>query len=261
MSCAPKEFLGKVALITGASSGLGACTAIHLASLGASVALTGRNLENLKAVAAKCAFEGQPKPLIIQADLTKEEDVKNIVESTIKYYKKINILINNAGVFSPSNIQSTNLKHFDTIFNTNVRAVYFLTSLAVPHIIAAKGCIIQVSGVAGMRAFPQILTSCMGKAALDQFTKCIAMELAPLGVRVNSVNPGVIQTEVFVHGGMTEKETEAFYERCKSTHPLGRIGQPQEVANAIAFLASDKSSFITGELLPVDGGKHALCPR
>lgn len=101
----------------------------------------------------------------------------------------------------------------------------------------------------------------MGKAALDQFTKCVAMELAPLGVRVNSVNPGVIETDVFQNGGMTQKETEAFFERCKSTHPLGRIGRPQEVADAIAFLVSDRASFITGELLPIDGGKHALCPR
>jgi Dehydrogenases with different specificities (related to short-chain alcohol dehydrogenases) len=255
-------FRGKVVLVTGASSGIGAATAIHFSHLGASLSLTGRNVENLNKVAEQCVTSSdQPKPFLITGDLTNEQDTKNILESTVKHFGKLDVLINNAGVLEAGSIENTSLEQYDKMFNTNVRSIYHLTMLAVPHLIKAKGNIVNVSSVNGMRSFPGVLAYCMSKASVDQFTRCAALDLAPKHVRVNSVNPGVIVTEIHKRSGMNQEAYEKFLERSKETHALGRPGQADEVARAIAFLASDDASFITGETMPVDGGRHAMCPR
>uniref|UniRef100_A0A1B0CT40 Uncharacterized protein n=1 Tax=Lutzomyia longipalpis TaxID=7200 RepID=A0A1B0CT40_LUTLO len=145
--------------------------------------------------------------------------------------------------------------------NTNVRSLYHLTMLAVPHLIKTKGNIVNVSSVAGTRSFPNILSYCMSKSAVDQFTKCTALELAPKQVRVNAVNPGVIVTDIHKRGGMDDKAYAEFLERGRATHALGRVGSVDEVADGIVFLASDKASFITGANLPICGGRHVMCPR
>ncbi|XP_053979739.1 3-oxoacyl-[acyl-carrier-protein] reductase FabG-like [Hylaeus anthracinus] len=251
-------FAGKVVLITGASSGIGAATAVHFAQLGASLLLTGRNLENLNAVAEKCKPN---KPFIVTGEITNETDVKNIIESTIKHYGRLDVLVNNAGVLESGSIENTSLDQYDRVFNVNVRSIYNLTMLAVPHIVKTKGNIVNVSSVCGIRAFPGVLSYCMSKSAIDQFTKCVALELAPKQVRVNAVNPGVTVTNLHKNSGMTDEQLKKFFEHSKETHALGRPGDVTEVAKAIAFLASDDASFITGETLPVDGGRHAMCPR
>lgn len=133
--------------------------------------------------------------------------------------------------------------------------------LAIPHLIKTKGTIVNVSSVNGLRSFPGLLAYNMSKSAVDQFTKCLALELASKQVRVNSVNPGVIITELQKRGGVDEEAYKKFLGRSKETHALGRPGNPQEVAEAIAFLASEQSSFVTGVNLCVDGGRHAMCPR
>ncbi|XP_015522721.1 meso-2,3-butanediol dehydrogenase-like [Neodiprion pinetum] len=252
------SFAGKVVLITGASSGIGAATAIHLSRLGASLSITGRNLENLKKVADKCA---EPKPFLITGELTNEADTKKILDWTIKHYGKLDVLINNAGILESGSIENTSLEQFDRLFNVNVRSIYHLTMLAVPHLIETKGNIVNVSSVNGVRAFAGVLSYCMSKSAIDQFTRCVALELADKQVRVNSVNPGVVVTNLHKSSGMGEEQLKAFFERSKTTHALGRPGDVIEVASAIAFLASSDASFITGVSLPVDGGRHAMCPR
>lgn len=248
---------GKVALITGASSGIGAATAVLLSRLGASVALTGRKEENLKKVGEQCL----DKPLLIPGDLVKEEDTKRVLDTTISHFGKLNILVNCAGVLELGSIENTSLEQYDRIFDINVRSIYHMTMLAVPHLIETKGNIVNVSSVNGIRSFPNVLAYNMSKSAIDQFTRCTALELAPKHVRVNSVNPGVVISELQKRGGLNEEAYAKFLERAKETHALGRPGQPEEVARAIAFLASDDSSFITGASLPVDGGRHAMCPR
>lgn len=252
---------GKVVLITGASSGIGEATALHLAKLGAKLALTGRNAANLEKVSNQCQILGKQTPLLISAELCNEQDIKNVLDSTIKHYSQLDVLVNNAGVLEVGSIENTNLDQFDRVFNVNVRAVYQLTMLAVPHLIRSKGSIVNVSSVNGMRSFAGVLAYNMSKSALDQMTRCVALELADKGVRVNSVNPGVIRTNLQKRGGMDDAAYQKFLERCKETHALGRFGEAEEVAKAIAFLASDESSFTTGANLPVDGGRHALCPR
>ncbi|XP_065095419.1 3-oxoacyl-[acyl-carrier-protein] reductase FabG-like [Ochlerotatus camptorhynchus] len=250
------DFSGKVVLITGASSGIGAATAKYLTELGATVAMTGRNAENLNKVGAECEAVGKQTPLLLVADVTKTDDNSRVIEEIIKKFGKLNVLVNNAGKGAVGSIETTSLEQYDDILQTNVRAVYHLTMLAVPHLIKSKGNIVNVSSVTGTRSFPNALAYCVSKAALDQFTRCVALDLAPKQVRVNSVNPAVIVTDFQQRVGMNPTDYATFLKRCEQTHPLGRVGQAPEVAAAIAFLASDTASFITGTNLCVDGGKN-----
>ncbi|RDD37237.1 3-oxoacyl-[acyl-carrier-protein] reductase FabG [Trichoplax sp. H2] len=248
----------KVALITGASSGIGAATCRLFAREGYKIALTGRKLDNLQSVAQNCA---DVEKLVVQADLTKENETEDVVTKIINHFGRLDVLVNNAGILESGSIETTNLEQYDHLMNTNVRSVYHLTQKAVPHLIETQGSIVNVSSVNGLRAFAGVLAYCMSKSAVDQFTRCTALELASKQVRVNCVNPGVIVTNLQKRGGLNDEAYAQFLERSKTTHALGRVGQPEEVANAILFLASDKASFITGATLPVDGGRHAMCPR
>nr|CAH7747436.1 unnamed protein product [Callosobruchus chinensis] len=253
------NFTGKVVLITGASSGIGAATAKQFACLGATLALAGRNLDNLKKIASDCTTKAIP--LLLTGELTCEKDTKAILDKTIEHFGKLDVLVNNAGIIETGSIENTSLEQFDRMMNINVRSIYHMSMLAVPHLIKTKGNIVNVSSVNGIRAFPGVLAYCVSKSAVDQFTRCAALDLAPKQVRVNVVNPGVTITNLHKRGGMDEETYKAFLARCKDTHALGRPGQAEEVAKTITFLASDDASFITGASVPVDGGRHAMCPR
>lgn len=182
------SFSGKVVIITGASSGIGAQTALDFSKLGASLVLVGRNQENLEKIASQC-IEPE-KVLTVKADVTNEDETKQIIEETIKKFNQIDVLVNNAGVLEMGSIENTSLEQFDRVMNTNIRSIYHLTMLAVPHLIKTEGSIVNVSSVNGIRSFPGVLAYNISKAAVDQFTRCVALELAPKKVRVNSVNPG-----------------------------------------------------------------------
>uniref|UniRef100_A0A1I8A3L2 3-oxoacyl-[acyl-carrier-protein] reductase FabG n=1 Tax=Steinernema glaseri TaxID=37863 RepID=A0A1I8A3L2_9BILA len=145
--------------------------------------------------------------------------------------------------------------------NVNVRSIVQLTQMAIPHLVKTKGTIVNVSSVTGTNAFPGVTYYCMSKAAIDQFTKCLALELASTGVRVNAVNPGVIVTQVHKRGGLSDEAYAAFLEKGKTTHALGRVGEAHEVAKGIYYLASEMSSFTTGHLLAIDGGRGIMTPR
>ncbi len=256
------NFNGKVVLITGASSGIGAGTAEYFSKLGATLALTGRNSDNLQATIEKCVTsDGTPRPLSIIGDVTIESDAKMIIEKVIEAFGKLDVLINNAGMLERGTIETTSLEQYDRVMNTNVRSLYHLTMLAVPYLIESKGNVVNVSSVNGIRSFPGVLAYNISKSAVDQFTRCVALELAAKGVRVNSINPGVIITNIHKRGGMTDEDYNKFLEHSQTTHALGRPGNVEEAAAAIAFLASDLASFITAVQLPVDGGRHAMCPR
>lgn len=253
------NFAGKVVIVTGASSGIGAATAVFLSRLGAKLSLTGRNVENLEKVNSDC--KKSTPTFVVPADLNKESDIEKVVKSTVDHYGQIDVLVNNAGIIETGTIETTTLAQYDRLMNTNVRSIYYLTMLAVPHLIKTKGNIVNVSSVNGIRSFPGVLAYNISKASVDQFTRCVALELAPKGVRVNCVNPGVILTELQRRGGLNEEQYAAFIARSKETHALGRPGKPEEVAATIAFLASELASNITGASVPVDGGRHAMCPR
>ncbi|KAG7200308.1 hypothetical protein KM043_017772 [Ampulex compressa] len=216
------------------------------------------HLLNLNKVAEKCDTS---RSFVVTGELTNENDAKNVIDLTIKHYGRLDVLVNNAGILESGSIENTNLEQYDRVFNVNVRTLYHLTMLAVPHLIQTKGNIVNVSSVAGLRAFPGVLGYCMSKAAVDQLTRCVALELASKQVRVNAVNPGVVETNLHRSSGMSEEQLKTFFEHSKETHALGRTGDTMEVAKAIAFLASDNASYITGATIPVDGGRHAMCPR
>uniref|UniRef100_UPI00358FBD41 uncharacterized protein isoform X3 n=1 Tax=Myxine glutinosa TaxID=7769 RepID=UPI00358FBD41 len=181
------SLIDKVALITGASSGIGACTAELMTQLGAKLALTGRNATALENVARRCQQVADKKPLVVVADLCQEGELEKLMEQVLKHYGKLDVLVNNAGILEVGSIQETSLEQLDRVMNINVRSAYQLTHLAVPHLITTQGCIVNVSSVNGQRSFPGVLAYCMSKAAIDQFTRCTALELASKKVRVNAV--------------------------------------------------------------------------
>lgn len=250
-------FEGKVVLVTGASSGIGAATAVQFSQAGASVVLVGRNEENLEDVRTQCKSAGSGDHFVIIADLRDPAQVESVVTKTIAKFNRLDVLVNNAGAGRYGGIQDFTMEDFDWIMNLILRSVVQLTKLATPHLIKTKGNIVNVSSVAGLNAFAGVSTYCMSKAALDQFTKCTALDLGPSGVRVNSVNPAVIVTEFHKALGMSDKDYEEYLANCSRSYPLKRAGKAEEVASAILYLASERSAaFITGVLFPVSGGKH-----
>ena len=252
------SFKDKVVIITGASSGIGAAAAINFSKLGAKVVITGRNENNLKETAAKCENE----VLSIVADVTNEADRMKIIEETIDKFSKIDVLINNAGIGLVAGLLNTSMDQFDMIMNTNVRSVFHLTQLAVPYLIKTQGNIVNVSSIVAQRQFADRVPYGMSKAALDQFTKCIALELAQKNVRVNAINPALVVTNFHKRLGMDDETYENFKERSSKSYPLGRIGIVEDTSEALAFLANnDLASFITGTCLLIDGGKAVMSPR
>lgn len=250
----------KVVIVTGASSGIGAAIAQVLAREGAQLALVGRNVANLEATQATLQQQQKGvKTLNVVADVTKDADA--IVQQTVKHFGRIDVLVNNAGILGKGPLADLDIEEFDAVLNTNLRGVVLLTKAVVPHLLKTKGAVVNVSSCAGIRPFAGALSYGVSKAALDQFTKIVALELAPQGVRVNSVNPGFVVTNIHSRIGIVDKDYQALLDRAIASHPLGRVGDVFEVAEAVAFLASSKASFTTGALFPIDGGKHNLTPR
>jgi NAD(P)-dependent dehydrogenase (short-subunit alcohol dehydrogenase family) len=173
----------------------------------------------------------------------------------------IDILVNAAGIIASGTIENTLLADWDYMMDINLRSVFHLMQLALPSLIEREGNIVTVSSVTGLRAFPGVLAYCVSKAGVDQLTRSAALELAPKKVRVNAVNPGVTITELHRRGGMDDKAYEAFLEHSKTTHPIGRVGKPREIAELILFLASPHASWITGVTYSIDGGRAQTCAR
>ncbi len=255
-----EDFGNKVALVTGASSGIGKASAIAFARQGAAVAIVGRRAKELRETASIIRSVGALVKEIV-ADVTKEEHRQKIVKQTVDAFGGIDILVNAAGIIGSGTIENTTLADWDYMLDINVRSVFRLTQLALPHLIQREGNIVNVSSVAGLRSFPGIFAYCVSKAAVDQLTRCAALELASKGVRVNAVNPGVVVTNLHRAGGMDKETYSKFLERSKETHPLGRAGQAEEVADLILFLASPKAGWITGCTYSIDGGRAQTCAR
>jgi len=250
---------GKRILVTGASSGIGRATAECFLEAGASVALVGRREPPLKEVIESRAEGGQA--YIVVADLSEEKQAEACVTQAVERIGGLDVLVNAAGILRSGSIEGTSLELWDEMMNINLRSIFHLMKLAVPHLERSRGNIVNVSSVTGLRSFPGVLAYCVSKASLDQLTRCAALELAPKGIRVNAVNPGVVVTNLHRSGGMRDEAYAAFLEHSKTTHPLGRVGAPREVAELIFFLASDRAGWITGATVSIDGGRALTCAR
>ena len=249
----------KNVIVTGASSGIGRATVERFLRDGNNVALVGRREKTLNEVALHCEPGG--KAIVIAADLRDERQTEDCISTAVEALGGLDILVNAAGILKSGRIEDTSLDLWDEMMNINLRSVFHVMKSALPYLERSRGNIVNVSSVTGPRSFPGVLAYCVSKAAVDQLTRCAALELAPKGVRVNEVNPGVVVTELHRAGGMSEEAYAAFLEHSKTTHPLGRVGKPEEVADLIYFLASDQAGWITGATVSIDGGRALTCAR
>lgn len=258
-------FDGKVVLITGAGSGIAADAACHLAKQGALISIVDLNEKGLQETADKIQQSNKPAPLSIVADVT--QNAERIVNETIEYYGKLDILINCAGIGNFDNASSIDMSVFDKVIDINLRSIVNLTRLCVPHLEQTNGNIVNVSSTGGLKPMPSTMSYCVSKAALNQFTRCCALDLAPKRIRVNAINPAAIRTPIFQKSGITEKESQEMDKLAKRFFLVGRMGEVSDTTAAIAYLANDETaSFLTGILLPVDGGlltsgKNFATPR
>ncbi|PZC78150.1 hypothetical protein B5X24_HaOG202545 [Helicoverpa armigera] len=246
-------FRDKVVIVTGASSGIGAATAIKFSEQGANVVLVARNQARLKEVADKCCSHGV-KYCIIIANVAKKDDIKRVVATTVERFGKIDVLVNSAGVGGTAAIWDSNaMEVYDKTMATNLRSVVYLTNLAAPHLINTEGNIVNISSAAAVDIIlPENFAYCTSKAGLDHFTRSAALDLAPKGVRVNSVNPGPVKTN-FVQSKYKTEQRDC-WSKFETMTALGRISHPEEIANLVLFLASDKAKAITGSSYITDNG-------
>jgi NAD(P)-dependent dehydrogenase (short-subunit alcohol dehydrogenase family) len=250
----------QVVIVTGASSGIGRATAHRFGAAGAAVLAVGRDQTALDEVAAEIEQRGgRASPLAI--DVTEPHAPKRIVAAAIERLGSLTTLVNAAGIIGSGTVETTSDADWAEMMAVNVDAPFRLMRAAARALAETKGSIVSVSSVTGLRAFPGVLAYCVSKAAVDQLTRCAALEMAPAGVRVNAVNPGVVVSNLHRRGGMEEGRYAAFLEHSKTTHPLGRPGAASEIADLIYFLASDRAAWITGETISIDGGRHLTCAR
>jgi len=250
-------FKSKVVIVTGSSTGIGAGVAAKFAKEGAAgVVLHGRQEAALKNVKEQVEKAGPGvKVHICVGDITDAKVRENLINGTISQFGRLDILVNNAGISIPTLVCETSIDVFDKIIDVNVRSLIVLTQLAIPHLVKTKGNIVNVSSVAALKAMPRFTFYCMSKIALDHFTRCLAVELGPKGVRVNAVNPGAIpETELGTRQGASVEQVKEYMEKAGAAYPLRRPGTIEEVADVITFLASEKAQFITGVNVPIDGG-------
>ena len=252
---------GRRVVVTGASSGIGGAIARVFAGHGAQIAALGRSEPALEVLLA----ETENVISYFTGDLTEDGVPERLVSESADALGGLDVLVNCAGVLRGAPIQDTTPEIWHANFAANTTAVYAMMHAAIPHL-NAGAAMCNISSVNGLQAFGGTAAYCASKAATDQLTRCASVDLAPLGIRVNAVNPGVVVTELQKRGGMADAVYESFLERSAAvTHPLGqalgRVAQPNEVAELAAFLCSDKAAFITGECVAIDGGRQNLGAR
>ncbi|KAI1301755.1 3-oxoacyl-[acyl-carrier-protein] reductase FabG [Halotydeus destructor] len=247
------DFTGKVVLITGSSSGIGAHAAQEFSRAGAQIVITGRNQSKLNDVALQCMKMSPTKlqPLEIVLDMG-HEDVSILVDKIIEAFGKLDVLVNSAGKFEQTLLSSEQFEaNFDSVMHLNLKSCLLLSRAAAPYLKASKGCIVNVSSMAGTMPGIGLIAHSSAKAGLNIASKVLAKELK--GVRVNCITPSIIHTPMVDSLGDEASVAALLDATCRAT-PIGRGGVPQDTSDAILFLASSRASFLTGVILPVTGG-------
>jgi len=246
-----KNLEGQVAVVTGASKGLGAAIAEHLAAAGAAVVVNFASSKAGGEAVVNRIRKADGKAVAVQADVSKPDDIRRLFAETKKAFGKLDILVNNAGVYEFAPLEAISADHFHKHFNLNVLGLLLTTQEAVKHFGPAGGTIINMSSFAATSAPPSTSVYSGTKAAVNAITRSLAQELGPRKIRVNAISPGVVETEGLHAAGISGSD---FQRQIETQTPLGRISQPQDVAPAVVFLASPDSAWITGENLYVSGG-------
>ncbi len=246
-----KKLQGKVAVVTGASKGIGAAIAKHLAAEGALVVV---NYSSSKEGAERVVREikgGGGRAVAVQANVAKPDDIKRLFSETRRAFDKLDILVNNAGIYEFAPLENVTPEHFHKQFDLNVLGLVLVSQEAAKHFGSSGGSIINISSVVSHSPVATASIYSATKAAVDAVTKSLSKELGPRKIRVNAINPGMVETEGLRGAGIAESD---FRKTVESQTPLGRIGQPDDIAPAAVFFASDDSSWITGETLTISGG-------
>jgi 3-oxoacyl-[acyl-carrier protein] reductase len=246
-----KKLTGKVAIVTGASKGIGAAIAKHMAAEGAAVVVNyASSKEDADRVVAEISGKGG-KAIAVQANVAKQAEIDRLFSETKKAFGRLDILVNNAGIYEFSPLEGVTEEHFHKQFDLNVLGLILASKEAVRHFDSAGGSIINISSLASTLTLPNTSVYSATKAAVDAVTRSLAKELGPRNIRVNSINPGMVETEGVRAAGFADSD---FRKQLEAQTPLGRIGQTQDIAPAAVFLASPDAAWITGETLLIAGG-------
>jgi NAD(P)-dependent dehydrogenase (short-subunit alcohol dehydrogenase family) len=249
---------GKVALITGGNSGIGLASAEAFLEAGASVVITGRDARTLRSAAAKLGERAAADRLAtVQADVTVASQLDHVMDEVRRRFGRLDVLFVNAGIGQFVSVADATEEHFDRIFDTNVKGAYFTVQKALPLLTRGASVILNAS-IAGLMGMPANSVYAASKAALRSLARTLSADLVARGVRVNVISPGPVTTPIFGRMGLTEEQRDELSSRVQQNVPLGRFGDPREIAHAAVFLASDESTFVVGAELVVDGGMSQL---
>lgn len=253
------RFVGKVMLVTGGSSGIGRACALALAAEGASVVVGGRRGARLDEVVEKISAQGG-RARAVTGDVCDPATGPAWVRAAVEGFGGLDGLVNFAGVIGNGAIADGSIEEWDRVMEANLRSVYLMTRAALPELVKRRGAIVNAGSVASTRPYPNLGAYCVSKAGVRMLTQVTALEGAPHGVRANAIEPGVVVTELHTVTNAVP-DYAGFLERSKATHPIGRVGNVEEVAQLVLYLLSDAASWMTGASIPIDGGRALMSAR